>query len=97
MTAVMGSGERPAGAAEAPGAAGAAACTATVREVVVRVVPGRWEVSATEARARMVPESPGREDAGRRPAIAIRLDVPDDRVPVQVSDRTSQLHPARPW
>ena len=53
MTAVRGSGDRPTGAVE-PGAPGTAACTATVRDVVVRVVPGRWEVSATEARARTV-------------------------------------------
>ena len=42
MMAVSGSGDRPAGAVEAPGVPGAAACTATVRDVVVRVVPGRW-------------------------------------------------------
>ena len=54
MRAVRGSGDQPAGAVETPGAPGAAACTATVRDVVVRVVPGRWEVPATEARARTV-------------------------------------------
>src|SRR6266496_4435771 len=56
-------------------------------------VPGRWEVPVTEAWARMVQEVPGWAVTGRRPVTAIRAEVPDGRVPVQVSVRTWQLKP----
>src|SRR6266571_5852503 len=58
-----------------------------------REVPRGWEVPVTEAWARMVQEGPGWAVTGRRPVTAIRAEVPDGRVPVQVSVRTWQLKP----
>src|SRR6266571_8549472 len=58
-----------------------------------REVPRGWEVPVTEAWARMVQEVPGWAVTGRRPVTAIRAEVPDGRVPVQVSVRTWQLKP----